>query len=102
MILIAAAFDAPLMAVLRRWPNRLHAIEMEEVIGGWDRFSFQSACGLRGLRIVGYEREGQMLAVPWPPRLAGMPAGRIRCFACWSATGRMRPRSEWKAIAEAG
>lgn len=94
--LIGAALDAPLMAVLRRWPNRLHAVDMEHVVKGWDRGSYLSACGLQGVRLVGVDVDEVTVVAPWPPRLRGLPAGRVRCRDCWEVTGRMRPRTEWK------
>ncbi len=88
--LLSAALDAPLLAVLKRWPNTTHAITMESVIDGWDRGTFTSACGMKTLRLVG---NGNGAAVCWPPRIKGCPMER--CRECWVATGKKRPRSHW-------
>lgn len=97
--LIGATFNAPLMAILKRWPHTLHAVDMEHVVNGWERGTFQSICGLRGLRVVGTEVEGVSIAVPWPPALKSLPPGTERCRDCWVESGRMRPRVRWRKVA---
>ena len=98
MNLLSAVINAPLMGVLRRWPHRLHAVDMEGVVDGWERGFFRSACGLRGLKICGATmEEDHGLAAPWPPRLRGLPEGFVRCRVCWEATGKKRPRCQYKA-----
>jgi hypothetical protein len=96
MMLIAVMFDAPVIGVLRRWPNRVHAIEMEAVAAGWERGTFKSACGVTGLRFWGLEVENVLCAAPFPPRVKGMPDGLVRCRECWVLTGKKRPRVEWR------
>ena len=105
MNLLTAAFNAPLVGVLRRWPHRLHAVTMEAVVDGWKRGSFKSACGLRGMAFCAATFEespgSDPTAAPWPPRLQGMPEGFIRCRVCWEATGKKRPRCQYKPKAAA-
>lgn len=93
--LIGAMLDAPLMAVSARWPKTIHAVDMEQVIKGWERQTYKSACGKSGLRFVGVDTEdGEFIAL-WPPRLKGLPPSTERCQDCFIATGRMRPRTAW-------
>lgn len=87
--LLVVAMDAPIMAVLRRWPNTAHAVTMESIIEGWNRGTFTSACGLRSLRIVGPDG----YAARWPPRIRGCPYER--CYDCWVTTGKRLPRTRW-------
>jgi hypothetical protein len=97
--LFGLAFDAPLIGVLQRWPNTIHAVDMESVIDGvMGSGTFTSACGVRRLRLWG----SNGVAALWPPRLKGMPAQFSRCRDCWVATGRMRPRVNWKPAEDAG
>ena len=93
--LLGAALDAPLIGIRKRWPATIHAIEMGQVVDGWERGTFTSACGVSGLRLEGVNMEQQTIAVRFPPRLQGMPSDRDRCRPCWVATGRKRPRVEW-------
>ncbi|HEY7822151.1 MAG TPA: hypothetical protein VIG24_04935 [Acidimicrobiia bacterium] len=102
--LIGAALDAPLMSVLARWPDRVHAVEMKQVVEGWDRGTFTTVCGISGTRLIGVtviEPEGSAtIAACWPPRVRGdgaMPSHRERCRECFEKTGRMRPRTEYRA-----
>lgn len=95
MNLIGVALDAPVMGVSKRWPNTVHAVEMGEVIAGWDRGTFVSACGKRGLRFWGHEVQGTLVAAPFPPRVKGMPEDLTRCRECWVATGKKAPRTQW-------
>lgn len=96
--LFGLAFGAPLIGVLKRWPHRMHAVDMDGVIkGSLGRGTFEAACGLGGLRLWGYTANDRTFATPWPPRIKGMPDGFERCRECWEATGRMRPRAEWRA-----
>jgi len=97
--LFGLAFDAPLVGVLVRWPNKLHAITLDGVVAGAFRGTFESACGMRGLRLSKAQAGDQRIAAPWPPRLKGMPSDMERCRICWIETGRRRPRCEWKAAA---
>jgi len=87
--LIAVALDAPIMAVLRRWPKTTHAVTFEAIIEGWWRGTFTSACGIRSLRLVGHDG----LAARWPPKVKHCPY--VRCRECWVATGKRRPRTRW-------
>lgn len=100
MILIAAALNAPLIGVLPRWRHRLHAVTMEGVVDGWEKGSFVSACGIKGMKFfpATFEEnpEGDRLAAPWPPRIKGLPEGFIRCRTCWVATGKKPPRCHYK------
>lgn len=95
--LFGLALDAPLMGVLKRWPDKLHAITQKAVIHGslYGRGKYESACGLKGLRLVGGAAEGEVIAAPWPPRLKGLPKEKTRCQDCYEATGRLRPRCNW-------
>lgn len=97
MILLTAALTAPLMGALRRWPKRLHAVNIDQVVQGWERGTFHSVCGLRGLKLVGTEIEQETYAAPWPPRLKGLPSGYVRCQDCYISTGKMRPRTEFRS-----
>lgn len=96
MNLVGVMLDAPIMGVLVRWPHRLHAVDMEAVCDGWDRGTFRSVCGFRGLKLVGADTEPDPIAAPWPPRLRGLPDGYERCRTCWEGTGKMRPRIQWR------
>ena len=94
--MLGMAFDAPLIGLLKRWPNKLHAVPMESVIdASLSGRAYESACGMRGLRLLGKEVDGQQIAARWPPRLRGLPDDLERCRECWDATGKMRPRTEW-------
>lgn len=87
--LIELMLNAPIIGTRLRWPNVLHAIEMEGLpIETWPNGKARSACGLTGLRIRAF---GDVFA-PWPPRLKGLPDGWVRCEKCHQATGRKRPR----------
>lgn len=94
--LIGMALDAPLIAVSKRWPNRLHAVTLDGVVAGASRGTFESACGVRRLRLYGIAVGDRTVAALWPPRVKGMPDGRTRCQECWELTGRKRPRTEWR------
>jgi hypothetical protein len=94
--LIGAALDAPLMAVRQRWPNSLHAVDLKHVIEGWERGTFHSVCGLKGLRLVPATVDGFRIAAAWPPRLRGLPDHLERCRTCWIESGRMRPRVDYR------
>jgi len=96
MMLVAVMFDAPVMGVSRRWPNTVHAVDMEGVVEGWGRGTFKSTCGKTGLRFWGHEVEGVLCAAPFPPRVKGMPDSTERCRECWVLTGKKRPRVEWR------
>ena len=88
-------FNAPLIGVRKRWPNVLHAVEMEGLpIKTWPKGKAVSVCGITGLRLLGREDGSATL---WPPRVKGMPDGVTRCRDCHEATGRLRPRSEYRA-----
>ena len=93
--LIGLMLDAPLLGVLRRWPDRLHAVDMQAIAEGWDRGTFHAACGARSLRLVGARWNDERVAALWPPRIRSLPPHRVRCRTCWEATGRMRPRVDW-------
>lgn len=91
-VLIDAALHAPLLGVRPDDPELLHAVDMHCVIQYWDSDDglFVSACGLDGIALV--DADGSQSVVPWPPRVASLPAGRKRCKACQMATGNKRPR----------
>lgn len=84
------------MDSLKRWPNRLHAVTLDGVVAGASRGTFESACGVRRLRLYGVVIGDRTVAALWPPRVKGMPDGRTRCQECWELTGRKRPRTEWR------
>ena len=91
--LIALMLDAPLIGVRKRWPETLHAIAMDGFpVATWPKGKATSACGLSGLRVA-VDESG---AVPWPPRVSTLPEGTVRCRECHEATGRKRPRSEFR------
>lgn len=96
--LFGLAFDAPLIGVLQRWSNRLHAITMEAVIddGLSRRHTFTSACGISKLRLLGRTIEGTQIAALWPPSTRDMPEDLSRCVECHELTGRKRPRTKWR------
>lgn len=85
MNLITCLIHAPLVAVSKRWPNKLHAAPMEAIATAWPDGTVTAPCGARGLRLV---RIGDRVAL-WPPYAKG-PAER--CRECWLATGKRRPR----------
>lgn len=89
--LIVAALCAPLTGVSLRRPNLLHAVTMEGVIKAWPDHCAVAACGTRNIRLLLVGR----LAVEWPPKIRSLPDRVERCRACWEATGRMRPRSQF-------
>jgi len=94
--LIELVFNAPLVGVRKRWPNVLHAVEMEGL--PWPEGKAVSACGITGLRVVADERS---MVMPWPPRVASIPDGMSRCRPCHEATGKLRPRSEFRTKVDA-
>ena len=97
--LLELLFNAPLTGVRKRWPEVLHAIEMDGVpVKTWPHGKATSACGLTGLRVVAVERSGLML---WPPRVASLPDGLSRCRVCHEATGKRRPRSNYVSVVAA-
>lgn len=90
--LISLMLTAPLVGLRKRWPNVLHAVEMEGFpVKTWPNGTARSACGLTGLRLLWSSGP-----TPWPPRVRGLPEGFTRCAECHEATGRKRPRSEFK------
>jgi hypothetical protein len=92
--LFGLLLDAPLMGVLQRWPNTLHAVTKNAVAESAFRGSmYESACGKRGLRLVDV---GDGMAAVWPPSTRGLPEHLTRCEACWEATGRKRPRIRFR------
>ena len=91
--LTSLMLGAPWIGVRKRWPNVLHAVRDEDLpIATWPRGTARSACGLAGVRLE-WSNGGP---VPWPPRLRWMPDGWSRCADCHDATGRKRPRSEFR------
>lgn len=100
MRLLDLMFGAPLMAVLKRWPNCVHAVEMGAIVEGFERGTFKTVCGRPGARLVASNSGDRLVAALWPPRVRGagaMPAHRTRCQTCHEQTGRMRPRTDWGA-----
>lgn len=96
MILLDVLFAAPIIAVSKRWPRVVHAVEVEALVEGWNRGTFVSACGVSGLRLMGAALDdGSDFVGLFPPRLKGMPDEMSRCRTCWEATGRKRPRCSW-------
>jgi hypothetical protein len=95
MYLIAVALDAPVIGISQRWPNTIHAISMGEVVSGWERGTFVSACGRRSLRLWPHEVDGTLIAAPFPPRIKGLPDRLARCRDCWLLTGKKAPRTQW-------
>lgn len=96
--LIAACFNAPLIGVdeetLNSLPVVLHAIEMKQVVAGWERGWVESACGVSPLKLFA---AGAVMGL-WPPRVRGLsPNGKVRCRDCQKATGSKRPRCEFVA-----
>lgn len=91
--LFGLAFDAPLIGVSQRWPNTLHAVEMEAVVdGAAGRGTFTSACGMSRLRLL---KVGEVVGL-WPPGVRGAPVGLTRCAECFVAGSKKRPRMKWR------
>jgi hypothetical protein len=63
--LISLMFSAPLIGVRLRWPNVLHAIDMDGLpIKSWPNGKARSVCGLSGLRVVASGRLDWPVASP--------------------------------------
>lgn len=86
LTLIAAALFGPFIALHPRKDGAvLHATDDRSLVRGWGRRkTVDAACGATRLK---------MLDAQWPPRVASLPDGVVRCRACHDATGRRRPRS---------
>lgn len=89
--LLAAMFTAPLIGVNLRYPERLHAVDMDVLPAAWPNRCVSAPCGAKRLRIM---KSGDFI-VPWPPDSRSLPEGWERCRECWVATGKKRPRSRW-------
>ena len=91
--LIACAMNAPLIGVSKRWPNTLHAIDMDGLpIAKWPDGTATSVCGKTRLRLLG-GREG--LPIAWPPRVSSLPDGTTRCRDCYVDSPVKKVRSEF-------
>lgn len=93
--LIGAMLNAPLVAVDVASPDLLHAATMETIGKGWEAETVSSACGAEGLKLLASGDQ----AVLWPPRVSSLAGAMRRCKACHEATGRKRPRSEFRRVA---
>lgn len=91
--LLGAMLDAPLIAVSKRHPYMLHAVDGGEVAGAWPDGTVTAPCGRSGLRLLA---DGERV-LPWPPRAKGLSPEHERCRECWVSTGSKRPRSQMKA-----
>lgn len=100
MNLMTLSVWVPVVGVRKRWPNVLHAVTFDGLpVKTWPRGQATAACGVRNVRVWSLDDEG-CLPVPWPPSTRGMPRGYTRCKECWDATGRKRPRSQWRREGE--
>lgn len=92
MNLLTLALNAPLIGVRKRWPQTLHAIDMDGLpIATWPKGKATSVCGVTGLRVV----ESRQGAALWPPRVSTLPDGTVRCRDCFEGTRPKRPRSNF-------
>lgn len=92
---LSLAFNAPLVAVSKRWPNTLHAAGMESIIEGWARGTVAAACGKGGLRLLSSRSD---TLVPWPPRVSTLPIRMERCRDCYRTAGVTKVRSEYRNV----
>lgn len=89
--LLTLILSTPLTGVRKRWPNVLHAVEMEGLpIKTWPDGLAKSVCGKVGLRCVQWH--GTLIL--WPPAVKGLP-GMRRCRECFDRCKKKRPRSKF-------
>lgn len=91
--LLRVALDAPLIGLLRRWPDTFHGVDQGALIAGWERATFTAACGINHVRLYGGVTPDKPSTYMWPPRLKGLPDHHHRCHRCWTELGKMRPRT---------
>jgi len=78
----------PLAGAQKRNPNVIHAITLENGLHGFATGLMPvAACGKKHLRYIA-SRDGDKVLV-WPIREKG---DLTRCYECWVATGKKRPR----------
>lgn len=82
-------FCAPVIGILKRWPNTLHAVDLDGLTMDPDGTA-KSVCGLKGLRVV---VSGTTIGL-WPPAVKGL-APQVRCRACFDICKKKRPRSRF-------
>lgn len=87
--LVSLFFMAPLIGIRVRWPNVLHAVELDGI--PFDpNGTCTSACGLKGLRIA---VTGTTVAL-WPPYVKGL-GEKKRCPECFAICKKKKPRSRF-------
>lgn len=87
--LIAVFFSAPVIGLRKRWPNVLHAVELDGIPFDPDG-TCESACGLKGLRVA---VSGSTIGL-WPPYVDGL-GEKVRCPECFAICKKKRPRSRF-------
>jgi hypothetical protein len=84
--LLEALRNAPLCAISKRWPHKVHAVDAPEVARATSHHrSMRAVCGTGRLRLLVHDGE----AMSWPP--APVASALRRCRGCWEATGRPAP-----------
>lgn len=85
--LIALALKAPHIGLRKRWPNVLHAVELDGLpVKTWPDGQATSVCGVSGLRILAAS-DGP---APWPPYVKGL-GEKNRCPECFAQCKKKRP-----------
>lgn len=91
MTLIELMLNAPLIGIQKRWPNKLHAVEMDGLpVKTWPKGLGRSVCGRPGVRVVA---RGETLLL-WPPYVEGL-GQMIRCSDCYTACKKKKPRTRY-------
>lgn len=86
---ITLAFFGPLCGVTKQKPDVLHALTvdaLDDVLAGR---TMTAACGKKRVFFVGMKKDDTVHVALWPPRAKGE---FTRCYDCWVATGKKRPR----------
>lgn len=90
--LFVLAFSCPLIGVRQRWPNVLHAVEVDGLpIKTWPKGTARSVCGKTGVRVL---MDGDTL-VPWPPYVKGL-GEKVRCSECFEKCPKKKPVARFK------
>lgn len=85
------AFNAPLIGIRKRWPNVLHAVELEGLPGPGKDGLASSVCGLSGVRVATW---GDTIGL-WPPAVKGL-GEKVRCKECYEVCKRKKPRTRFR------
>lgn len=94
--LISLFLAAPHIAVEQEAPKLLHAVTADGLpVKSWPDGLATTACGVEAVQLL--QRSDVEAPTPWPPRVRSLPEGFVRCAECYLATGRPRPRSEFRA-----